>query len=117
MRVGERDRLDLDQSIGIVEERDAEQRVRDAVEQWRNDIPDRTSSDRFSPTTQIVVLSRSSDPVPASARATCKFSAACSACASRSAGATMRPRPSSGQALAVNRQPLAVEVRSYGTPG
>jgi hypothetical protein len=51
MRVGERDRLDLDQSIGIAEERDAEQRVRDAVERWRNDIPDRTRSDRFSPTT------------------------------------------------------------------
>jgi hypothetical protein len=73
MRVGERDRLDLDQSIGIVKERDAEQRLRDAVEQWRNDIPDRTSSDRFSPTTSIVVLSRSSGPVPASARATCKL--------------------------------------------
>jgi hypothetical protein len=29
--VGERDRLDLDQSIGIVEERDAEQRVRGAL--------------------------------------------------------------------------------------
>jgi hypothetical protein len=31
MRVGERDRLDLGQSIGIVEETDAEQRVRDAL--------------------------------------------------------------------------------------
>jgi hypothetical protein len=31
MRVGERDHLDLDQSVGIVEERDAEQRVRNAL--------------------------------------------------------------------------------------